>query len=101
MLQNNTDLLSVMPCGIVCFTANGIISYINEPLLQQLQYSADEVVGVHVETLLTISSRIFYQTHFFPLLTLQGTVNEVFMTLLAKDKTYVPVLVNGTTTKND
>jgi signal transduction histidine kinase len=39
------------------------------------------VVGKSFESLLTLSSRIFYQTHFFPLLRIQSRVEEIYLTL--------------------
>jgi signal transduction histidine kinase len=48
-----------------------------------------------VETLLTIAGRIFYQTHFFPLLRLHGYANEIFLLLRHRDGNDIGALVNA------
>lgn len=95
-MDNVTDnLLNIVPSGIISFTDDGIITQVNNHLLDKLKYRSEELVGQNIEKLLTISSRIFYQTHFFPLLKLQGKAEEIFITFLSKNKELVPVLVNA------
>jgi len=45
---------------------------------------------------LNIAGRIFYETHFAPLLRMQGFFNEVALDLIKKDGASFPVLVNAT-----
>ncbi|MCP2034082.1 sigma-B regulation protein RsbU (phosphoserine phosphatase) [Planomicrobium sp. HSC-17F08] len=47
----------------------------------------------HVHELLTIASRVYFQTYFMPSITLHGRVDEMFLTLKTADGT-VPVLMN-------
>lgn len=61
-----------------------------------LGYSGDELLHKKLEDLFTIATRIFHQTHFFPLLKMQGRADEIFLTLKAKDGKALPVLVNAT-----
>ena len=49
-----------------------------------LGYGRDELQGRRVESILNIGSRIFYQTHFFPLVKLHGRAEEIFLLLRAK-----------------
>ena len=60
-----------------------------------MEKSRDAVIGHHVDGLLSTPSRIFYQSHFFPILKLQGRVNEVYVTLLTLKGEEVPVLLNA------
>ena len=53
------------------------------------------LVGRHVDFLLSTPSRIFYQTHVFPTLCLQGRVHEVYVALVGRDGEEVPVLLNA------
>jgi signal transduction histidine kinase len=76
-----TDLLDRAPCGFVSFGSDGIVRYANTTLLELIGAAPADVVGRPFESLLTISSRIFYQTHFFPMLRLHSRVEEVFLTL--------------------
>ena len=89
------DLLNNAPCGFLSFTDDGEILMINATLLDSLGYAEGELRGRHVESLLPVASRIFYQTHFFPLLRLHGKVEEVYLSLRAKSSAEVPVLVNA------
>jgi PAS domain S-box-containing protein len=77
-------LLDRAPCGFVSFGDDGCLTLANATLLEWLGYERDEVVGRHVEMLLTRAGQLFYQTHFFPLVKLHGRVQEIF--LLASTK---------------
>ena len=74
-------LLEHAPCGFIAFGDDGQVATVNATLLSMTGYSADEVVGKHVEQLFTVGTRIFYQTHWFPLLRLHGHAEEVFLKL--------------------
>ncbi|MDB5694428.1 MAG: hypothetical protein JWO81_3491, partial [Alphaproteobacteria bacterium] len=49
----------------------------------------------HVQVLFSAGGRVFYQTHLFPLLKLQGEVEEIYFSLRAKSGEEVPFLING------
>jgi len=89
------DLLNTAPCGFLSFTDDGKIVLANSTLLELLGYEPGELLGVHVESLLPVASRIFYQTHFFPLLKLHDRVEEVYFTLRSRGGAEIPVLVNA------
>lgn len=89
------DLLNRAPCGFMTFTDEGTIEAVNATLLRLLGHDADRLLGQHIDSVLPIASRIFYQTHFFPLLKLQGEVHEVYFSLRSKAGEDIPVLVNA------
>jgi PAS domain S-box-containing protein len=89
------SLLDSAPCGFLSFSDDGVIIAANKTLLAWLGYSPDAVTGKHIETLLPIASRIFYQTHFFPLLKLTGNVEEVYFAIRTAEGGELPVLVNA------
>jgi PAS domain S-box-containing protein len=89
------DLLETAPCGFLSFTDDGKIALANRTLLEMLGYEREELIGTHVERILTVGSRIFYQTHWFPLLRLHGAAEEIFMLLRSKGGEDIGVLVNG------
>ncbi|MCA1612918.1 MAG: response regulator [Acidobacteria bacterium] len=89
------DMLNTAPCGFLSFADDGRVLLANATLLGWLGYEPDELRGRHVETVLPVAGRIFYQTHFFPLLKLQGEVEEVYFSLRAKGGAEVPVLANA------
>ena len=82
------------PCGFLTFAADGTVVEVNATLLEMLGARRDQVMGRPFESLLTVSSRIFYQTHLFPLLKLQSTVEELFLTMRRDDGGDVAVLTN-------
>lgn len=94
-------LLDTAPCGFLSFTDDGIVHAANATLLEWLGYAAAGLNGRSVETLLTLSSRIFYQTHFFPLLKIASEAEEVYMTLLTASADELPVLVHAVRRERD
>ncbi len=83
------------PCGFLTFGDDGVIRSANAGVARLLGCSAAALIGRKFEALLSIAGRIFCQTHFLPLLTLQGEANEIFLTLRAVDGSDVPMLVNA------
>ncbi len=88
-------LLDTEPCGFVSFSDDGAVRVVNQTLLDMLGYAREGLVGKHIETILTVGSRIFYQTHFFPLLRLRGSAEEIFLLLRAKGGEDVAALANA------
>jgi PAS domain S-box-containing protein len=89
------DLLNTAPCGFLSFADDGMILMVNATLAALLGHDRDELQGRHIESILPIASRIFYQTHFFPLLKMHGKVEELYLSLRSKSGDDVPVLVNA------
>jgi phosphoserine phosphatase RsbU/P len=83
------------PCCYFSSNDEGIILEVNEMLCHQLDYDKGQLLGNGVDAIFTLPTRIFYQTHFFPLLKMQGHADELFITLQTKNKKQVPVLVNA------
>jgi PAS domain S-box-containing protein len=88
-------LLDLAPCGFISFLDDGRVCVANRTLLEMLGYSPDEVLDKHIELILAVGSRIFYQTHFFPLLRLHGRADEIFLLLRSKSGEDVAVLANA------
>jgi PAS domain S-box-containing protein len=79
----------------VSFDDDGTILAVNHMLLDLLGYRRDELEGRAFETILPPATRVFYQSHFFPLLRIQGKAEEVYFLLRASDGNDVPVLTYG------
>ena len=90
-----STLLDTLPCGVLSFDDDGRIVFANATLHALLGHEPGTLVGRTVESVLTIAGRIFYQTHFFPLLRLQGRVDEIFLLMRRADGTDVGALVNA------
>jgi signal transduction histidine kinase len=53
------------------------------------------LAGTKFQTLLTIGARIYYETHYAPLLRMQGFANEIALEVVRNDGRILPVLVNS------
>jgi sigma-B regulation protein RsbU (phosphoserine phosphatase) len=94
-------LLELAPFFFFAISEEGHLTAINDNLCRQLGYNADELKGQKVETIFTVATKIFYQTHFFPLLKMQGHTNEIFVSLQTKEKQEIPVILNAETKEID
>jgi sigma-B regulation protein RsbU (phosphoserine phosphatase) len=88
-------LLENAPCGCFVFSDNGTVTEINNTVCVDLGVARDQIVNRNIEEIFTISTRIFYQTHFFPLLKMSGHVEEIYMTLLKSDGEHLPILLSA------
>lgn len=87
--------LDQVPAGFLRFNDEGLILVVNKMLCSMLGYTAEELKGQPMTQVFTTASRMFCQTHFFPILQLKGAVDEIYLTLRSKTGGPVPVLVNG------
>ena len=93
--------LDQAPGGYLAFGDDGRVTAVNATLLARLGFTRDEVTGRHVEALMSVAGRIFFQTHLFPMLRLHGHVEEIFLLLRAKDGDDVGVLTNAVRRETD
>jgi sigma-B regulation protein RsbU (phosphoserine phosphatase) len=89
------DIFDKAPAGYFSFFDDGTIHLVNETLCSLLGYNKAELTGNNIETIFTIATRIFYQTHFFPLVKMHGHAEEIFISLLTKTGNHLPVLLNA------
>ncbi|CAO4136904.1 PAS domain S-box protein [Methylorubrum extorquens] len=89
------DLFENAPCGYISALANGRISRVNRTFSAWTGYSAEQIIGSRFLDFLTIAGKIYYETHFAPLLRMQGFFNEVALDVVCADGTTLPVLVNA------
>ncbi|MFM7408375.1 MAG: diguanylate cyclase domain-containing protein [Cuspidothrix sp.] len=94
------ELLNTAPCGFLSFTDDGTIIMINATLLALLGYESDELWGHKIEIILPMASRIFYQTHFFPLLKMHDKAEEIYFSLRSKQRRNIPILANAVRLEN-
>lgn len=94
-------ILKNAPCGFIAFDDDGRIVEANATLLNLLGYDRDELLRLHVEKIFSVAGRIFYQTHFFPLLKIKGSVEEIYLDLRTRAGETIPVLVNGARQERD
>ncbi|MFD4835464.1 PP2C family protein-serine/threonine phosphatase [Streptomyces uncialis] len=91
------DLYEHAPCGYLSTQLDGRIAKVNTTLLNWLGYRRGDLVGrKHFSDLLTVGGRLYHETHFAPLLRMQGEISGIALELKAADGTRLPVLVTST-----
>jgi sigma-B regulation protein RsbU (phosphoserine phosphatase) len=90
------DVVERLPCGYVVTGPDGTILRVNRTFTTLTGHAPEEVVGRRsFASLLTAGGRIYHETHFAPMLSMQGAVREVALDLVRADGERVPVLVNA------
>jgi sigma-B regulation protein RsbU (phosphoserine phosphatase) len=91
------DLYDNAPCGFLSTLLDGTIAKVNVTLLGWLGRTSGDVVGrLRFVDLLAVGSRLYHETHFAPLLRMQGQVSGIALDLLTAGGTVLPVLVTST-----
>lgn len=76
------DLYEHAPCGYLSTTLDGRIAKINQTLLNWLGYENSDLVGrKDFADLLTVGGRLYHETHFGPLLRMQGEISGIALEL--------------------
>lgn len=89
------DFLEGAPCGLLSTADDGTILHVNDTFLAWTGYTRDALVGARrLDQLFTIPCRIYYETHYAPLLRLQGFVHEVAVDIVRDDGKILPAFVN-------
>lgn len=84
------------PCGYLSTTPDGRIVKANATFLTWTGYSLDELRAMSFVDLLTTGGRIYHETHYAPMLRLQGSVREIAVDIRRKRGDRLHVLVNAT-----
>lgn len=90
------DLFEHAPCGYLSTLPDGTIVRANATFLEWTGYSHDDLNGRRFAELLSPGGRIYHETHYAPLLRMQGSVREIAVEMLAADGQRLPVLINST-----
>lgn len=83
------------PGGLLSFSDDGAIRYANDCLHHWLGAESGTLADQHINHLLAPASRVFYSTHFFPLLKLHARADEVHLMFRGPDGKDLPVLVSA------
>lgn len=83
-------------CGLLLTDAAGTIRRANAIFCTWLGYAPEELIEKRrIQDLLTMGGKVFHQTHWSPLLQMQGSIAEVKVDLVHRDGRHVPMLVNA------
>jgi sigma-B regulation protein RsbU (phosphoserine phosphatase) len=101
-MENWQRIYNLVPGYLFTFSDDGIIINMNSILLNDLGYEPEEVINnIKIEQLLTPGSSIFFQTHLFPLIKMQGSAKELYLLFKTKSNEKLPVLLNAIVENTD
>ena len=86
-------------CGLMVTEANGTILRANRTFCAWLGRSPSELVGSRLQSFLSVGAKIFHQTHWAPLLTMQGSLSEVKLEFRHADGRKIPMVLNAVVRK--
>ena len=85
------------PCGLLVTGREGTIRRVNATFCGWTGYEPEALVGQRkLQDLLTMGGRIFHQTHWTPLMYMQGSVAEVKLDIVHRDGHAIPMVMNAT-----
>ena len=88
------DLFENAPCGYLSTAPDGTLTRVNATFLRWTGYRREELVGARrFQDLLSVGGRIYHETHYAPMLRLQGSVREIAVDIVTAGGTRLPVLV--------
>ena len=94
--ESAEDLYEYAPCGYLSTLPDGTIVRANHTFVEWTGTSREALLaGTKFQTVLTVGSRIYYETHYAPLLRMQGAVNEIALEVVRDDGRILPVLANS------
>jgi PAS domain S-box-containing protein len=89
------ELFENAPCGYLTTALDGTILQVNRTLQTLTGHERHALIGRRFPELLTVGGRIYYETHYAPLLQMQGWVREIAVDLVRADGAKLPALVNS------
>src|ERR1700712_598510 len=91
------DLYEHAPCGYLSTLLGGLVVKVNQTFLTWTGHQRDDLVArKRFQDLLTAGGRIFHETHYAPLLRMQGAVREIAVDIVCADGRRLPALINST-----
>ena len=92
--ESYEDLYEHAPCGLLSTDEHGAIIETNATFLAWSRLSSGALADREFSQLLTVGSRLFWETRCLPVLRLEGSVREVAVDLVCHDGSTLPVLLN-------
>ncbi|WP_172254480.1 sensor domain-containing diguanylate cyclase [Saccharibacillus deserti] len=90
------------PGGYFSFSESGFVRSANRTFLDMLGLREDTaLIGQHIESVMSVTNKMFFHTYFYPHIQLYGHVDEVYFSFRTADKQNVPVLLNGLRQERD
>jgi sigma-B regulation protein RsbU (phosphoserine phosphatase) len=95
-------LFEEAPCGLLVTREDGTIVRANATFCRWAGVTESDLVGQRrLQDMFTMGARIFHQTHWAPLLRMQGSVAEIKVDIVHADGTRIPLLMNAVRRTHD
>jgi diguanylate cyclase (GGDEF)-like protein/PAS domain S-box-containing protein len=89
-------VIDTAPCGYLSALADGTIVEVNQTFLAWTGFTREDLVrSKRFRDLLTAGGRIYHETHYKPLLHMQGHVREIALDLVRSDGEHLPVVISS------
>lgn len=96
LAQSAEDLFEDAPCGYLSTTLDGTILEVNRTFEGWTGFDRAQLLGKkRFSDLLAPGGRIYHETHYAPLLRMQGEAREIALEIVSADGTRLPALVNS------
>ncbi|HYO00116.1 MAG TPA: SpoIIE family protein phosphatase [Actinomycetota bacterium] len=96
LIDDAEELYDRAPCGYLTTAPDGTILKANQTFLTWTGYRREELVSRRrLSELLTPGGRIYHETHYAPMLQMQGSVREIALEIVTADGRRVPALMNS------
>lgn len=93
--ENFEDFFETALCGFIIADTQGFILRANTKVAAWINCTIDELKGKRFSDLLSIGGKIYYETHLWPLLRMQGFFDEVVLELSSTTGQKLRVMVNA------
>jgi PAS domain S-box-containing protein len=94
--ESADELYESAPCGYLSTRPDGTILRVNQTFLTWTGHRREDLVGhKRFQELLSPGGRIFHETHYAPLLRMQGSVREIAVEVECADGRRLPALINS------
>ena len=99
--ESAEDLYENAPCGYFSMLPDGRFVKVNRTFVDWVGFTRESLLaGRRFQDLLTIPGKIYHDTHFGPLIQMQGRVDEIAFDIVRGDGSILPVLVNAVEAKD-
>ena len=93
--QSAEELFEDAPCGYLTCRIDGTILRVNRTFEHWTGFERSTLLGRRFRDLLTAPGRIYHETHYVPLLQMQGAVREIALDIVRADGSRLPALINS------
>jgi PAS domain S-box-containing protein len=100
--ESAEDLFETAPCGYLTTAFDGTILRVNRTFEELTGHKRADLLGRRrFQDLLTSGGQIYHETHYAPLLRMQGAVREIAVEIVRPDGSHLPALVNSVLRHDD